>query len=280
MIPYLYEYTSAVVPTLSKIECQVFNASTYQDNKTQLIHCVDTPSLSANYIKIVNNGEFEMKLNGTSHVFYVIEGKGVTKYEKNTKYWKTGDVFVLPYKATTIIHSAIDTTVLYYVNDIPLLKYMGVVPNIPMFKPCFFDSHDMKAAVNTIDFKNKNRCGVILGIDETKNTTKTLTHTLWGLYNKLYPQTVQKPHKHNSIAIDFCVFAEPNKVYTLIGNEIDMHGNIVNPTKIIWESGAFFVTPPGLWHSHHNISETNAWVLPIQDAGLHTHLRTLDIQFS
>lgn len=38
-------------------------------------------------------------------------------------------------------------------------------------------------------------------------------------------------------------------------------------------------TPPGWWHSHHNESDDVAWVLPIQDAGLYTHQRTLDIRF-
>jgi gentisate 1,2-dioxygenase len=40
------------------------------------------------------------------------------------------------------------------------------------------------------------------------------------------------------------------------------------------------VTPPGWWHAHHNESGVEAHLLPVQDAGLHTHLRTLDIRFS
>jgi hypothetical protein len=36
---------------------------------------------------------------------------------------------------------------------------------------------------------------------------------------------------------------------------------------------------PGWWHSHHNESDEVAWVLPMQDAGLYTHQRTLDIRF-
>ena len=47
-----------------------------------------------------------------------------------------------------------------------------------------------------------------------------------------------------------------------------------------WETGAMFVTPPGWWHSHHNESAEEAWVLPVQDAGLYTHQRTLDIRFA
>lgn len=48
---------------------------------------------------------------------------------------------------------------------------------------------------------------------------------------------------------------------------------------IIFQGGVF-VTPPGWWHSHHNENDTPAWVLPMQDAGLYTYQRTLDIRFS
>ena len=41
-----------------------------------------------------------------------------------------------------------------------------------------------------------------------------------------------------------------------------------------------FTTPPGYWHSHHNESDEPAWVFPVQDAGLFTHQRTLDIRFA
>lgn len=37
---------------------------------------------------------------------------------------------------------------------------------------------------------------------------------------------------------------------------------------------------PGLWHSHHNESGRPAYLVPIQDAGLHTYLRSLDIRFA
>ena len=34
------------------------------------------------------------------------------------------------------------------------------------------------------------------------------------------------------------------------------------------------MTPPGWWHSHHNDSDEDAWVLPMQDAGLYTQVCT------
>ena len=39
-----------------------------------------------------------------------------------------------------------------------------------------------------------------------------------------------------------------------------------------------FLTPPGLWHSHHNTGNTYAYILPIQDAGLLLFQRILGIE--
>ena len=85
-------------------------------------------------------------------------------------------------------------------------------------------------------------------------------------------------HRHNSVALDLAVSAAPN-VYTLMGKEIDANGDIIDPIRCDWIPGGVFITPPGWWHSHHNESDEVAWVLPMQDAGLYTHQRTLDIRF-
>ena len=60
----------------------------------------------------------------------------------------------------------------------------------------------------------------------------------------------------------------------------DERGDIVNPTRVAWEAGGAFVTPPGLWHALFNESGFPAHLIPIQDSGLQTYLRSLDIRFS
>jgi hypothetical protein len=60
-----------------------------------------------------------------------------------------------------------------------------------------------------------------------------------------------------------------------MGPELDLTGKIIDPIRCDWRAGCMFVTPPGWWHSHHNESEEEAWVLPMQDAGLYTYQRTL-----
>jgi hypothetical protein len=68
--------------------------------------------------------------------------------------------------------------------------------------------------------------------------------------------------------------------YTLLGRDIDANGNIINPVRLDWIAGMSFVTPPGFWHAHVNEGDQPSCVLPIQDAGLRTYLRSLDIRFA
>ena len=69
--------------------------------------------------------------------------------------------------------------------------------------------------------------------------------------------------------------------YTLVGREVDERRRRSSiPIRVDWEAAGAFVTPPGLWHSHHNESGRPARLVPIQDAGLHSYLRSLDIRFA
>jgi gentisate 1,2-dioxygenase len=97
------------------------------------------------------------------------------------------------------------------------------------------------------------------------------------MYGLLPKDAVQKPHRHQSVAVDLAIDCEPG-CYTLIGTRAG-DGRIVDPVRVDWEPVAVFITPPGLWHSHHNESGADARLLPVQDAGLHTYLRSLDIRF-
>ena len=130
--------------------------------------------------------------------------------------------------------------------------------------------------------EHANRLGVLLGNASTEKTTKTLTHVMWSLLNSIGPHTVAKaaPPQLRGFRYGRAAPWPHGKVYTLMGRELDAQGNVVDPIRVDWADGSVFVTPPGWWHSHHNESDSTAWVLPIQDAGLYTHQRTLDIRFA
>ena len=289
----MYEYTSAANPNIEEVPIKSFGSELYNTNNTHITkldifsdikttYSATSPNLLANFVEILSNESIKTNDVATSNAFYVIKGKGKTICDNIELKWSKGDLLVVPF-CKDIEHFAKKNSALYWINDSPLLKYLGVTPDSQKFKITHFKDEDIKSKLLELqedpDAENRNRLGVLLGNKMTENSTKTLTHVLWSLVNIINPNLVQKPHRHNSVALDLCISAKEG-VYTLIGKELNEDGTVKDPVRCDWKSGCVFITPPGLWHSHHNESDEPALVLPIQDAGLYTYLRTLDIQFS
>jgi gentisate 1,2-dioxygenase len=282
------EYMSAVNPTMPKIEVVGFPNTMYAEGQTRLIpfdlsatlhtqYAATTPNLYAGYLRICAGEQLHTNFIAASQMFFVISGSGSTTMDLGTIHWKTGDLFTLP-TIKSAMHSASTDTVLFWGNDAPLMRYLGVTPTEQRFEPVLYTQERITEELNKVRAmgEDRNRVGVLLSNPHFP-ATMTLTHTLWSLYNILPKGVVQKPHRHNSIAIDHCVSAGEN-TYTLIGKDVDAEGNIINPIKAMWIPGATFITPPGWWHSHHNHSGQDAIVLPIQDAGMVMNMQVLDFQ--
>jgi gentisate 1,2-dioxygenase len=168
------------------------------------------------------------------------------------------------------------------VTDAPLLAYLGVTPGPPQFAPTRYDAATSLARLAEVerhpDAASRSRVSILLG-NTAQPRTLTVTHTLWAMLGVLPAGRVQRPHRHQSAAVDLITTCAPG-CYSLVGTEVDSAGRIVDPVRVEWESAGAFVTPPGHWHSHHNESGEPAYLMPIQDAGLHTYLRSLDIRFT
>lgn len=296
-----YEYQKNVDPNMSEIKTTITNYDDYDfDNEINFVdfsedyntkYKLTSPNLLCGFIKFIYNFELESdtldEFNSTSSIFYVIEGDVKIESSFNSTIYnnfhlKQGDILVLPHFNVIKISSTSDIPVsIFYINDSPLLNYLGVKPNenIHIFKPSHYTKDFLLMQLEELSDKNNNRKGILLANEDTENMgTKTITHTLWALYNELPPNMKQRVHKHNSIAIDFCLFSpDEKKVYTSFGDEVDENNNIINPEIYHWKTGSVFITPPGKWHSHHNETNTSAYVLPIQDAGLLLYQRILGI---
>lgn len=285
------EYMSAVNPPMPKIEVVSYPSHLHQIDETKIIpfnlsqtlqtdYPATTPNLLAHFIHIQPEQTLKTESRATSQLFYVIRGAGKTQMKHGTIEWKTGDLFTLP-AVPDAMHSAIEDTAIYWVTDSPLLEYLGVTPVKERFEPVLYTQEKLNEELKKIrieaEKEQRNRTGILLS-NPNFPLTMTVTHTLWSLYNVLPAGIVQKPHRHNSVALDFCVHAGPN-TYTLIGKELNNDGTIKDPIKATWESGAAFITPPGWWHSHHNESDEDAIVLPIQDAGLIMNMQLLDFNY-
>ena len=279
-----YEYSTAASINLPSIPICSWEVSPKVNTTEEIVldlskdlktlYPTTSPNLCASFLYIKKNDTIFLQRNATSSIFYVVSGGGCFESIK----WNQGDIFTSPMGKIKLKADA--DSVLYSIHDGSLLHYLGAVPSTKLFEPTLYCKKDLEENLQllTDPNANKNRQGILLGNLYTKESTKTITPTLWALYNKLPANTFQKPHRHNSVAIDYCISAGEN-VYTLIGKELNDDGSIKDPEKVEWKTKSVFTTPPGLWHSHHNEGEEDAYVLPLQDAGLFTYQRTLDIQF-
>jgi len=309
----IYEYTSTANPKMTEVPIRTFGPELHQHGPSRVIpldlsedlqldYAATAPNLLANFVRILAGEGLPTGVErATSQSFYVIRGKGRSKTRAGELTWSEGDLFVLPYlgdeatpvcdeKSQCVQHACLEEPhhggcALYWVHDEPLLKYLGVRPDSKRrFEPTLYPGSVMRDTVAAISNEDewgqvRNRRGILLGNVATQQT-KTLTPTMWSLLNSIGANAAQDPHKHNSVALDLAVFSgQTDKVYSLLGRELNADGSIVDPVRAEWKSGGVFVTPPGWWHSHHNEGNVAAWVLPIQDAGLYTHQRTLDIRF-
>ena len=287
-----YEFSAAVAPKLPAIPCTSFEAKLHQQGHTRVIPLdlseqmqaiapATSPVISAHFLRIHPQENLQTSSPATAQMFYVIRGQGTTTTEYGTISWSKGDLFTLP-SCDGAIHFASEDTAIYWLTDEALVNYLGVTATKPRFKPSLYKSDHIMTELKQIAAEpgasKRNRIGVMFANKETQ-LTRSLTHTLWALMVYLPGKAEQKPHCHNSVAIDLVIDA-PESAYTLVGKSLDADGNIVNGERVYWKSGSVFVTPPGLWHSHHNDSDQDALLLPVQDAAFHSYLRTLDQRWS
>ena len=104
-----YEYETNVNPTLSRIHMTTKNINDchYGINFINFskIYNVDykytSPNLLASFIKIEENGEYisrdsNLSLNGSSHLFYIIEDRCDFIVDSETFSLSSGDIFISP----------------------------------------------------------------------------------------------------------------------------------------------------------------------------------------
>lgn len=292
-----FEYSQAADPigdgTISAVPAVTFSSVLYANGPSRVVpldvsarlgtpYPATSPALLASFVRIVAGDELTLRPNATSQLLYCIRGRGSSHFDGRTMAWQEGDFLALP-AGGEVTHRAEADTAFYQVVDSPLLDYLGAVAFTPRFDPTKYSATTAKAKLAEVaaapDADDKSRVSVLLN-NARFDQTLTVTHTLWAMFGVLPADRTQLPHRHQSVAVDLIVDCAPG-CYTLLGDRVDRETRqIVDPVRIDWEPGGAFVTPPGRWHSHHNESGADAHLVPIQDAGLQTYLRALDIRFT
>ena len=282
-----HEYEKNVNPKMIEIPIKTKNINDCKIGITNInfsdLYNVDydctTPNLLASFIRI--NDKIEMNKNSaSSNLFFIINSSCEFIIDDIIYFSNAGEILVTPcFNLLEIINLGTEELQIYYVNDSPIVNYLGCSPIKKIFNTSKYTKKFLLTNLDNLSNPKNNRKGILLSNKDTEKIgTNTITPVLWALYNELPPNTVQRPHKHNSVALDFCIScSDSENIYTLVGNELDDNGNIVNPIKINWKQSEMFITPPGLWHSHNNTGNTFAYILPIQDAGILLYQRILGI---
>jgi gentisate 1,2-dioxygenase len=235
-----------------------------------------SPAMCAYFIHIRDGEKVATAPRATSELYYVLRGSGFSAVNGELVQWEEGDVLTLPAGSRSTHHASADTA-MYWVTDEPLLRFLGVTATEPRFRATKYDGVRSRAELDKVAHAphagERNRISVLLA-NANQTQTLTVTHTLWAMLGLLPAGEVQRPHRHQSVALDLITDCRDG-CFTLVGSQIDERGEIVDPIRVDWEAGGAFVTPPGLWHAHHNESGADAHLLPVQDAGLQTYLRSL-----
>ncbi|MFM7732579.1 MAG: cupin [Cyanobium sp.] len=298
----LYDYRQAANPVRAgltePIACRQWDASVHSQGPTAVLPLdlsaelgcagpATSPALASHFLRILAGEGLKAAARATSSLFYVLRGSGSLRRPAGEQgealelAWATGDLFILPSGPDPLLEAR-EESVLYWVHDAPLLAYLGVVPAVPRFRPAHYPAPRLEQELQRLladpSASRSNRLSLLLASADCP-ASRTVSHTLWAMLGLVPPGAVQPPHRHQSVALDLIIDCEPG-CHTLVGTKLGDDGQIRNPQRIDWQSGGAFLTPPGHWHAHVNPTGRTARLLPIQDAGLHTYLRSLDIRFA
>ncbi len=293
-----FEYSKAANPIGSGHAPQVpivrFGPEIYLDQPTGVVPLdlskdlgvkngeATSPALLANFVRIRAAEQIDTSPNATSQLYYVLYGRGFAAINGHLVKWEKGDFLTLPAGSHAVFYADAETA-MYWVHDEPLLRYLGADATQPRFRPTKFRRADAVAKLEGIAARpganDKSRVSVLLA-NADQEQTLTITHVLWAMFGVLPAGQEQRPHRHQSVALDLILDAPPSGCYTLLGTRLDERGEIVDPIRVDWQAGGAFTTPPGMWHAHYNETDQPAHLIPVQDAGLQTYLRSLDIKFT
>ena len=232
-----------------------------------------TPLVLASYARICAGESLDDSPRASGVIAYVIEGAGTTHCEDEVIEWSVGDIMLFPGGSTQSHRAGDADAVLWVVSNAPQLAFEGVEPPNPADAPTeivHFTSQDISAQVD--DLYERAEPDELPGYavvfsSASQESTRNVLPTLTLAMNSLPGGDMQRPHRHNSVAVSLVVSGEG--CYSIVD------GNRKN-----WSPWATTITPPTSVHSHHNSGNSRAMFLIVQDGGLYYHTRAMGFEFA
>jgi gentisate 1,2-dioxygenase len=232
-----------------------------------------TPLVLAQYARIRAYETLETDFVASGVIAYVITGSGTTRCDGEDIAWQTGDLFILPGGAPAS-HTAGETdAVLWIVTNEPQLAFESLRAPGPGEAPTDVVHYRADEIMRQIDTlydigRNEQIAGSALIFSaERQEATCNILPTLTAAMNSLPGGAVQRPHRHNSVAVSLII-------------EGEHCFSVIDGKRKDWAPWATTITPPVSVHSHHNGGNEMALFLIIQDGGIYYHARAMGFEFA
>ena len=232
-----------------------------------------SPLVLASYARIRAEESLTMEPRASGIIAYVIQGDGVTECNGEEITWKPGDIMLFP-GGTVQNHQAGDVdAVLWVVSNEPQVAFEGLQPPARGDAPTevvHFTAEDIKGQIDYLyEHAEENELpgyAIVLS-SEQQEANRNVLPTLTLAMNSLHGGAVQRPHRHNSVAVSLVVSGEG--CYSMVDGK-----------RKDWSPWATTITPAVSFHSHHNSGNSRAMFLIIQDGGLYYHTRAMGFEFA
>lgn len=231
-----------------------------------------TPLILARYARIRAGERLTTRFNASGVLHYVIQGSGTTQANDESIAWGAGDVFVTP-GGSEQMHAAGDgDAVLWVVTNEPQLAFERLKPAAPDDAPTRVVHYRADEIARQIDLiyevgRGEDIAGsALIFSSDAQEASRNVLPTLTLAMNTLAPETMQRAHRHNSVAVSLVI--QGDRCYSMIDKE-----------RKDWAPWATIITPPVSAHSHHNDGDAMALFLIVQDGGLYYHTRAMGFEF-
>jgi gentisate 1,2-dioxygenase len=232
-----------------------------------------TPLVLAHYARIRAGETLATDFVASGVIAYVIAGGGTTRCAGQDIAWDAGDLFILP-GGEPAQHSAGEAdAVLWMVTNEPQLAFENLRAPASGSAPTEVVHYRAGEITRQIDLlydigRGEEIAGSALIFSAAaQEATRNILPTLTVAMNSLPGGVVQRPHRHNSVAVSLIIKGE--RCFSVIDGK-----------RKDWAPWATTITPPVAVHSHHNGGNEQALFLIVQDGGIYYHARAMGFEFA
>ena len=232
-----------------------------------------TPLVLAYYARIRAHETLETDFVTSGVITYVISGAGTTQCAGEDIAWRAGDLLILPGGEPATHSAGDDDAVLWVVTNEPQLSFENLRAPAPGQAPTDIVHYRGDEIARQIDLlyevgRGEQIAGSALIFSaDRQEATRNILPTLTVAMNSLPGGMVQRPHRHNAVAVSLVIKG-------------DRCFSVIDGKRKDWAPWATTITPPVSVHSHHNGGNEMAMFLIIQDGGIYYHARAMGFEFA